>query len=53
MIQYDENCDDSLKRSFVIHPLSDPTRGQPQFCHNLIAILFENEIVHAHMRFPK
>ena len=41
LIQYDENFDDDSKIPFVIHPQSDPARGQVQLCHNLIANLFE------------
>ena len=41
MIQYEEIFDVDSILFFVIHPQSDPARGQAQICHNLIAYLFE------------
>ena len=40
-MQYDKNFDYESKLSFFIHPQSDSTRGQVEFCHNLILDLFE------------
>ena len=36
MIQYDNNFEAVSVLLFVTHPDSDPSRGQVQFCHNLI-----------------
>ena len=52
MIQYDKNFDNIFIPPFIIHPRSDPTRGHVQFCHNLIANLFEKEITHVRKNFP-
>ena len=41
MIEYDKKFDDNSILSFFIKPLNDPSRGQVQFCHNLIVNLFE------------
>ena len=40
-MQCNKNFDDDSILSFVIHPQNDPARGQVQFSHNLIAILFK------------
>ena len=41
MIQYDESFDDDSTLPSVSQSQSDHAKGQVQFCHNLIANLFE------------
>ena len=41
ILKYEKIFDDDSILPSVIHPKSDPTRGQVQLCHNLIANLFE------------
>ena len=44
MIEYNKIFDDNSILKFFIKPQNDPTRGQIQFCHNLIVNLFEKGI---------
>ena len=36
MIEYSKNFDDNSILPFFIKPQNDPSRGQVQFCYNLI-----------------
>ena len=39
MNQNDENFQENSNLPFVITPISDPSPGQVQFCHNLNIVL--------------
>ena len=52
MIKLNASFDDNSILSFFIQAQSDP-RGQVQFCHNLILILFENGNSPCKQKFPK
>ena len=41
MIEYNKNFDDNSILPYFLKPQNDPSRLQVQFCHNLIANLFE------------
>ena len=53
MIVYNENFDDDSKLLIFIKPQNDPSRGQVQFCHNLITNLFEKGNSPCKQEFPE
>ena len=53
MIEYDKKFDNNSKLPFFIKPLNDPSRGQVQFCHNIIVYLFETGISPYKQEFPE
>ena len=53
MIQCDLNFENDSILPVVIHPPSDPVRGQVQFCHNLIESLFEKGNSPCKQEFPE
>ena len=53
MIEYNENFDDNTILPFYIKPQNDPSRGQVQFCHNLIVKLFDKGISPCKPEFPE
>ena len=52
MIEYDKKLDDNSILPFFIKPLNDHSRGQVQFCHNLIVNLFEKGVSPFKREFP-
>ena len=53
LIHYDKNFKDDYILPVVIHPQTNPARGQVQFCHNLIANLFEKGNCLCKQQFPE
>ena len=53
MIQYDRSFDNVSILRFVIHPQSDPARGQLEICHKSIAQFFEKENSSCNQQLPK
>ena len=52
MTRIEEKSEEISILLFLLNPL-DENRGQVQFCQNLIANLFEKEIVHVPRNFRK
>ena len=53
MIDYKKNFYDNSILSFFIKAQNDPSRGQVQFCYNLIAKFFEKRISPCKQEFPE
>ena len=53
MIEYIDNFDNNSILPFFIKPLNDPSKGQVQFCQNLIVNLFEKEISPCKQELPE
>ena len=53
MIEYNEFFDDNSVLPFFIKPQNDASRGQVEFCYNLIANLLEKGISPCKQEFPE
>ena len=53
MIEYNKNFADNSILPFFLKPQNDPSRGQVQFRHNLIANLFEKGISTCKQELPE
>ena len=53
MIEYNKSFDDNSILPFFINPQNYPSRGQIQFCHNLVKIYLKKELAHENKNFLK